>query len=68
MGSNELTRFREADLAELQHNWGGAYRVWYEAGQFCAMRRDNGAIVRCGDANGLHDEIRSDYEGRPVPR
>jgi hypothetical protein len=61
LGDSELTRIRDAELAELRQNWDHVYRVWYEAGQFCAMRRDDGAIVRRGDADDLHDEIRCDY-------
>ena len=68
MSSDELARLRDADLAELRHHWASAYRIWFQAGQFCAMRRDNGSVVRCGDADGLHREIRADYDARPVPR
>jgi hypothetical protein len=48
MGDNELDHIPDTELAELRQNWDYAYRIWYEAGQFCAMRRDNGAIVRRG--------------------
>jgi hypothetical protein len=65
---NRETHRRGQDLAELQYHWGTAYRITFEAGQFCARRRDTGAAVRCGTAAGLHAEILTDYRARPVPR
>jgi len=62
------THRRGQDLPELQHHRGTAYRITFEAGQFCARRRDTGAAVRCGTAAGLHAEILTDYYARPVPR
>ena len=52
-----LTKIREAAVADLRGHWGAAYEIWFEAGQYCAMRRDNGAIVRCGGADGLRREM-----------
>lgn len=68
MSTDELMRIRGAELAELSHHWGGAYLISFEYGMFAARRRDNGAIVRCAEADELYDEIRRDYEARPVPR
>ena len=69
MGSDDaLTQLRNDDLDWLRYHWGDAYRIWFGAGQFCAMRRDTGAVVRCVDAGALREEIRMDYEARPVPR
>lgn len=61
-----LAKIREAAVADLREHWGAAYEIWFEAGQYCAMRRDNGAIVRCGGADGLRREIGTDYAARPV--
>lgn len=68
MSSDELTRIRGAKVAELAYHWGDAYAITWEAGQFVARRRDDGSVVRCPEAAGLYDEIRRDYEARPVPR
>jgi hypothetical protein len=59
---------RGRELADLSYHWGTAYRIFFEAGQFVAQRRDTEALVRCGTAAGLHEEIRSDYRAMPVPR
>ena len=45
------THRRGQDLPELQHHRGTAYRITFEAGQFCARRRDTGAVARCGTAD-----------------
>ena len=68
MSSEALRRFRAAKLAGLTFHWGDAYAITWEAGQFVARRRDDGSVVRCPEAAGLYDEIRRDYEARPVPR
>ncbi|MFI5063625.1 MAG: hypothetical protein ACHP9Z_06585 [Streptosporangiales bacterium] len=63
-----IVRMREADLADLRWHWGEAYAIWYQAGQFCAARRDTGAICRRPEADALHRAIIEDYHARPVPR
>jgi hypothetical protein len=65
---NREAHRRGLELAGLQYHWGTAYRITFEAGQFCAWRRDTGAAVRHGTAAGLHAEILTDYHARPVPR
>ena len=32
------------DLELLRREWGHAYAIWFQAGQYCACRRDNAAI------------------------
>jgi hypothetical protein len=54
------------DLAWLRAEWGHAYVVWYQAGQFCGCRRDNGAICRRGNADDLRKELDADYRAHPV--
>jgi hypothetical protein len=68
MSNDELMRIRGAELAELSYHWGSAYVVSFEHGMFCARRRDDGSVVRCAEPDDLYDEIRRDYEARPVPR
>jgi hypothetical protein len=63
-----LAKMREADLADLRWHWDSAYVISYEAGMFVAVRRDNGACVRRGEAEALHLEIAADYRAMPVPR
>jgi hypothetical protein len=65
---NRETARRGLELADLQHHWGSAYAITFEAGQYCARRRDTRALVRCGTAAALHEEISIDYRAMPVPR
>ena len=55
-------------LADLRHHWGEAYEISYRAGQYRAVRRDDGSMIRRDDPAGLLEEIRRDYAVRPVPR
>ena len=66
--ADELAQLRAASLADLDWHWDDAYVISFEYGMFTARRRDNGAVVRSPEASGLYDEIRQDYEARPVPR
>jgi hypothetical protein len=50
----------------LRREWGHGYLVWYQAGRYCAMRRDNGAICRRPAADELRVEMATDYQLRPV--
>jgi hypothetical protein len=59
---------RHADLAYLGWHWGQAYEISYRLGQYRAVRRDDGAMVRADSAGDLLDAIRADYAARPVPR
>lgn len=59
---------RDRDLADLRHHWGSAYRISWQAGLFCAERRDNGARVRTATASELSSEIRMDYAAMPMTR
>lgn len=59
---------RDRDLADLRHHWGSAYRISWQAGLFCAERRDNGARVRPATASELSAEIRIDYAAMPITR
>jgi hypothetical protein len=65
--SDHLAR-RHADLAYLTWHWGAAYEITYRLGQYRAVRRDDGAMIRADSAGDLLDAIRQDYAARPVPR
>ena len=56
-------------LAELEHHWGGAYRVGVQGGTWWARRRDrrNGLLTE-PDAEALLAAIREDYQADPVSR
>jgi hypothetical protein len=53
-------------LAALQLEWGHAYVIGWQAGQYFACRRDNGAICRRGDAEDLRQELDADNLACPV--
>lgn len=55
-----------ADLELLRREWGHAYVIWFQAGLYCACRRDNAAICRCPKAEDLRREIDTDYQACPV--
>jgi hypothetical protein len=67
MGSG-LAASPDQALAELQHQWDGFYSVWFQSGEFHAMRRDNGAICHRPDPDELAREIQADYDALPVLR
>ena len=50
----------------LRREWGHAYLVWFQAAQYCACRRDNGAVCRQATAEDLRREMETDYGARPV--
>jgi hypothetical protein len=53
-------------LALLRYEWDHAYVIWYQAGQFCAMRRDDGTICHQDGAEDLRRELAADHRARPV--
>ena len=58
---------RGMQLADLRWHWGDAYEITW-AGEFRAVRRDNGLALRAESVDELRTLIRSDYTRRPVPR
>ena len=54
------------NLELLRREWGNAYVIWFQAGQYCACRRDNAAICRRVRAEDLRSEMNVDYRARPV--
>lgn len=61
-----MTEEVRADLDLLRREWGHGYVIWFQAGQYCAARRDNAAICRRPQAEDLCREIDSDYHACPV--
>jgi hypothetical protein len=55
-----------ADLELLRREWGHAYVIWFQAGLYCACRRDNAAICRRVTLEDLRIEMDSDHQARPV--
>jgi hypothetical protein len=53
-------------LSLLRREWGHAYLVWFQAGRYCACRRDNGAICRRSTAEDLRREMDTDCRDYPV--
>ncbi len=53
-------------LELLRREWGHAYVIWYQAGQYCACRRDNAAICRRLKPNDLRMEMDMDFRASPV--
>jgi hypothetical protein len=58
----------ETPLGELRFHWGAAYQIDYRHGMFTAVRRDDGSAISRDDAADLLEEIRRDYQCRPVRR
>jgi hypothetical protein len=58
---------RGMQLADLGWHWGEPYEITW-AGEFRAIRRDNGRALQAESAEELRTLIRSDYTRRPVPR
>lgn len=54
------------NLELLRGEWGHAYVIWFQAGQYCACRRDNAAICRRVRAEDLRSEMDVDYRACPV--
>ena len=54
----------EDELARLRDLWVSHYAIWFQAGEYHAMRRDNGAICRRADPGQLAQEIQADYDAR----
>jgi hypothetical protein len=65
-----LTGADQDTLAALRYGWGEAYRIgWDDARGWWARRRDDiGGDIIANDADGLWNEIREDYDLKPVPR
>jgi hypothetical protein len=53
-------------LSLLRREWDHAYLVWFQAGRYCACRRDNGAICRRSSAEDLRRDMDTDYRAFPV--
>lgn len=54
------------NLELLRREWGYAYVIWFQAGQYCACRRDNAAICRRPKPGDLRKEMDTDCQARPV--
>ena len=54
------------NLELLRREWGHAYVIWFQAGQYCACRRDNAAICRRPKPDDLRQEMDTDYQACPV--
>jgi hypothetical protein len=54
------------NLKLLRREWGHAYVIWFQAGLYCARRRDNAAICRRVKAEDLRREIDTDYRACPL--
>lgn len=61
---------QDAEVTEslelLRREWDHGYLIWYQAGQYCACRRDNAAICRRVTAEELRTEMDTDYQAGPV--
>jgi hypothetical protein len=64
--AGQLADLPDAGLDVLRREWGHAYHIWWQGGEFHAMRRDNGAVCHCPHAGHLVREIQADYDVRPV--
>jgi hypothetical protein len=64
--AGELADPPDARLDALRREWGHAYHIWWQGGEFHAMRRDNGAVCHCPHAGHLVREIQTDHDARPV--
>lgn len=64
--AGELAGPPDTRLDVLRWEWGHAYHIWWQGGEFHAMRRDNGAVCHCPHAGRLVREIQADYDARPV--
>jgi hypothetical protein len=53
-------------LELLRRQWGHHYLIRFEAGMYCAQRRDNTATCRRIKAEDLRREIDADYRSYPV--
>jgi hypothetical protein len=53
-------------LELLRREWGHVYAIWFQAGMYCACRRDNAAICRRPNPEDLRREIDTDYQACPV--
>jgi hypothetical protein len=57
------------DLEFLEYNWGSAYLIGREDGQYTAVRRDGqGGTIADLSRDGLVRKICDDYIASPVPR
>jgi hypothetical protein len=54
------------NLELLRREWDHAYVIWFQAGQYCACRRDNAAICRRSKPDDLRKEMDTDYQACPV--
>jgi len=54
------------NLDLLRREWCHGYLIWFQAGLYCACRRDNAAICRRTTAEDLRREMDTDYRACPV--
>jgi hypothetical protein len=66
--ASELADVPDVQLDALRREWGHAYHIWWQGGEFHAMRRDNGAVCHCPCAGQLVKEIQADSDALPVLR
>lgn len=64
--TGELVDVPGEPLDALRREWRHAYHIWWQGGEFHAMRRDNGAVCHCPRAGQLVREIQADYDALPV--
>jgi hypothetical protein len=60
--------WRDVALEALDWHWGEAYEITETAGEWRAVRRDNGRTLAATEAEDLRDLIKADYTKEPVPR
>ena len=53
------------ELSALRLEWGGWYYLGWQAGQFFAVRKDDGSIARRPAADALSKELAADFDARP---
>jgi hypothetical protein len=68
MTPQEMHEARERGRAirDLREHWEPSYEIGWAAGQFVAIRTDNGATVRKAKSWELHDALVEDFTARPV--
>lgn len=64
--AGELADVPDEQLDALRREWGHAYHIWWQRGEFHAMRRDNGAVCHRPHAELLVSELQADYDALPV--
>jgi hypothetical protein len=67
-GESESAFERHQELATLRLEWGGWYYLGWQAGQFFAVRKDDGSVARRPGAEALRKELVVDFVARPGRR